>query len=87
MRIPAPIEPKSIGIREVSNFQNRNLIVRGGAAEFCTAKVATQRMIMTVSQRKICMGFVLGSFSIILPGILQKFKENQNGLTPTHLGV
>src|SRR3989304_435867 len=77
MRIPAPIEPKSIGIREVSNFQNRNLITMGGVAEFCTAKMATKRMIMTVSQRKICMGFVLGSFPPILPKVRIEFKGNR----------
>ena len=87
MRIPAPIDPKSMGIREVSNFQNRNLIIMGGVAEFCTAKMATQRMITKTSQRKICIGFDPGSFYIILPGILRKFKENQNGLITTHLDV
>jgi hypothetical protein len=34
MRIPTPIDPKMVYIREVSNFQKRNLMVTRGADEF-----------------------------------------------------
>ena len=79
-RIPAPIDPKSIGIREVSHFQNRNLITMGGVAEFCIAKMAAQRMITKASQRKICMGFDLRSFSTILPKVWRDFKGYHKSL-------
>jgi hypothetical protein len=48
-------------MREVSNFQKRNLIVTSGAFEFCTAKIAIPKAIKKTSQIKTCMVFLLSN--------------------------
>ena len=54
-RTPMPTDPKAAEIREGSKFHRRNFIATGGAVKFWTAKIAIQKIIPKLSQRKICI--------------------------------
>jgi hypothetical protein len=49
-RIPVPIDPRTVWIREVSNRHMRNFIITKGAFEFWTAKMAIPMATKNINQ-------------------------------------
>jgi hypothetical protein len=49
-RIPVPIDPRIVWIREISNRHMRNFIVTKGAFEFWTAKMAMPKATKNINQ-------------------------------------
>jgi hypothetical protein len=50
IRIPIPVDPKRVYMREVSNFHTRNFTVMRGAEEFWSAKIAIPTAISNTNQ-------------------------------------